>query len=399
MQERDFPEGFVWGAATCPPCCEGETVSDWGKMSAPDGSVPDDGPRHWRRYRYDYKVMADLGLRAYRFGIDWGRLQREPNAPLNRDDTYRYMEMLAELRSLGIEPWVVLFQHALPRWATAGGGWLNREMPYWFADFARRLADATDGEVRHWVTVHEPQFYALPCYAWDAYPGGAWGRLDQARSAVRGLAEGHRHAAAAIRRRLPEAKIGLSLPGGCFFPQRGWHPGDRLAAGVSDWMLNRYGLGRFLRAGRCDFLMLRVGSELRVRAGDSLSLGAGVSPSLPARMRHEGGKGEFRSGRNRSARSWQRRTRVPLYLVGNGDDSQPDGGLRELLAAYAGTGAVSGFFHDPLLDQFDLAKGLSAGGGLLQVDFHGHDRRRELRGFAKRFARMVKTGHLGANNA
>lgn len=394
MSERDFPEDFVWGAATRPSCCEGETVSDWGKLSAPDGSVPDDGPRHWRRYRYDFRVMADLGLKAYRFGIDWSRLQRGPNQPLNRDDAFRYMEMLAELRSLGIEPWVTVFDHALPRWASSAGGWLNRETPHWFADFARRLADATDGEVLRWIPVCEPQLYALACYAWAAYPGGEWGRLDKARAALRALASGHRLAAAAIRKRLPNAKIGLSLPGGCFFPKRGWHPGDRIAAGVADWMLNRYGLRRFVRKDECDFLMLRTGSELRLGALDALSLESGIAATLPARMRYEGGRGDFAAHRTRSARRWGRRTGLPVYLVGRGDGGLPDGGLDELLAGYAGSGTVAGFFHDPLLDQFEPAKGLAAGGGLLRVDFYSRDRRRELRGFARRLARIARTGRL-----
>ncbi|MCD8352354.1 MAG: family 1 glycosylhydrolase [Planctomycetaceae bacterium] len=391
MQERDFPEDFVWGAATCPPCCEGETVSDWGKLSAPDGSVPDDGPHHWRRYRYDFRAMADLGLKAYRFGIDWARLQREPNAPLAREDTYRYMEMLADLRSHGIEPWVTLFHHALPRWALKAGGWLNRETPYWFADFARRLADVSDGEVIRWIPIHEPQLYCFACHAWDGLPGGEWGRLDHVRLAFKNLAHGHRLAAAALRQRLPHAKIGLSLPGGCFFPNRVWHPGDHVAAGVADWLLNRYGLRKF---GRPDFVMLRTGNELRLRAFDTLSLGSGVSPTLPARMRHGGGGDGFSRPRRKSAATWLRRLRAPVYLVGHGDATLPDGGLHTLLSSFAGSPAVAGFFYDPLLDGFDLTKGLASGGGLLQVDFHGRERRRELRNFAKPFARVVRTGTL-----
>lgn len=402
MKGRDFPENFVWGAATCPACSEGETVSDWGKISAPDGSVPDDGPRHWRRYRYDFRAMADLGLNAYRFGCDWGRLQRTPYGDLNREDTYRYLEMLADLRSLGIEPWLTLFHDALPRWVTKEGGWLNPETPYWFADFARRLADVTDGEVRHWVTVHEPQMYALSCYAWDVFPGGSWGRLDQVRQALSRLRTGHRLAAAAVRKRLPDAKVGLALAGGCFFPRRLWHPGDWLAAGVTDWMLNNFGLNGFLRGdGTCDFLMLGVGNEIGVGAWDALSLSSGVSRSVPGRMRHEGGRQVGAGRRRKRLSAWLGKSGLPVYLVGSGSAGEEDG-LAEILAAYAGNGngtgrGAAGFFYYPLLDQFDLYKGLAAGRGLLQVDFHGTDRRRDLRRLAKRYAQVARTGHLERN--
>lgn len=394
---RDFPENFVWGAATCPACCEGETVSDWAKLSAPDGSVPDDGPRHWRRYRYDFRAMAGLGLGAYRFGCDWGRLQRAPYAPLNRDDTLRYLEMLAELRGLGIEPWLVLFQHALPRWSSMNNGWLNPETPHHFADFAARLADATDGKVAHWVTFHEPQVYAFACHAWGVYPGGAWGRLDQVNRSLANMRTGHRLAAAALRRRLPGIKVGLSLPGGGLFPRRARHPGDWLAAHVSDWFLNRFGLGGFLKGeGGCDFLMLGTGNELGVATGDALSLSSGVSASLPKRMRHSGGD-MAPSRRKRQLERWLRAKRLPVYLVGKPPETSPDG-LRRLLAPYAGGDAgmtADGFFYDPLLDQFDLDRGLSAGGGLLRVDFHSQDRRRELRAFSRVLAGIAKSGSLG----
>lgn len=395
MSERVFPEDFVWGAASCPACSEGETVSDWGRLSAPDGSVPDDGPKHWRRYRYDFRAMADLGLSAYRFGLDWARLQRAPYGPLDRNDGYRYLEMLAELRSLGIEPWLVLFQDALPRWASSAGGWLNPETPHWFADFARRLADLTDGEVRHWVTVHEPAAYAMSCYAWDAYPGGCWGRLDRVRQALGRLREGHTLAASALRRRLPGAKVGVSLPGGAFVPRRVWHPGDWLAAGVSDWMLNRHALGGFLRGdSACDFLMFGVGNELGVGMRDSLSLTSGVSSSLPERMRH-GSEQTAARRRGGRLRSWVRRTGLPVYLVGRGRGDSPDAGLGDLLAVYAGRAA--GFFYEPLLDQFDPHRGLGGGGGLLRVDFHSPDRRRDMRGFARRYGRMARTGTVEGN--
>lgn len=394
MTKRDFPGTFVWGAVSCPACCEGETVSDWAKLSAPDGSVPDDGPRHWRRYRYDFKAMADLGLKAYRFGFDWGRLQRGPYGELNRNDCFRYLEMLAELRGLGIEPWLVLFQNAMPRWAAAAGGWLNPEMPHWFADFARRLAHLTDGEVRHWLTVHEPQAYALSCYAWDVYPGGAWGRMDQVRKALSHLRAAHKLAAAALRRRLPGCRVGLSLPGGGFFPRRLWHPGDWLAAGVSEWMLNRLDLGRFLSDdGRCDFLMLGVGNEVEVGARDSLSLSSGVAKTLPGRMRFSGGGGVPHARRRRRLSAWARRHGLPVYLIGHSGGFM-DGRLQDILTAFAGDGRAAGFFYDPLMDQFEPEHGLGTARGLLEVDFHDADRRRNPRPFARKFARVVKSGNL-----
>lgn len=382
-------ENFVWGAASAPACCEGETVSDWGRFAAPDGSVPDDGPKHWRRYRFDFRAMADIGLTAYRFGCDWARLQRGPYEPFVRDDLYRYLEMLAELRSRRIEPWLVLFQNALPRWITSAGGWLNRDTPYWFADYVRRLADATDGETRHWITVHEPQMYAFGYYGWGVFPEGGWGRLDRVRAVLKNLALGHRLAMKELRRRLPGCKVGVSFAGGGFFPSRKWHPGDMAAAAMAEWCLNGYGRGGFLRAGDgCDFVMLGTGNEIGLKAGDGLSMSSLVSVKVAERMRWPGK--EAINGEARRMRLHRRvhGCRVPVYLTGGVEDGA--GSLESLLSVCLDNPDVAGFFYEPLMDQFDLLKGLGCRKGLLCVDFHSADRRRELRDLARTFAHLIK---------
>lgn len=401
LPAAQFPPDFVWGAASSPSRSEGETVSDWHGLSAPDGSAPDDGPGHWRRYRRDFRALTTLGFSAYRFGCDWGRLQAAPFAPLNREEMYRYLEMLAELRGMGVDPWLVLFQDALPRWAAADGGWLHPDTPRRFADFAARLADATDGEVANWVTVHEPQLHALSRYAWGAPPGGSTGRLAKALKALANLKAGHRLAAEALRRRLPLARVGLSLPGVSFLPSRSWHMGDRLAAWCADWAVNRAELSGFAEGGgACDFLMLGAGGRLRVTAGDTLSLGSGISPGLAARMRDGGEADPGAADRDYSvlAKNNGKSGGLPVYLVGTAPDA--DSGAESLFRFIgdvasrlaAGGSRPAGIFYYPLLDQFDPERGLSGGDGLLRVDFRDPDRRREIRRFARDLARIVKNG-------
>lgn len=382
-------KNFIWGAASTPACCEGETVSDWGRLSAPDGSIPDDGPKHWRRYRFDFRAMADIGLTAYRFGCDWARLQRGPYEPFVRDDLFRYLEMLAELRSRNIEPWLVLFQNALPRWVTAAGGWLNRDTPYWFADYARRLADATDGETKFWVTVHEPQMYAFGCHGWGVLPGGSWGRLDRVRTVVKNLALGHSLAMTELRKRLPGCKVGVSLSGGGFFPSRRWHPGDMAAAAVTEWCLNGYGRNGFLRAGDgCDFVMMGTGNEIGVKAGEGLSMSSLVSAKVAERMRSPEMESVGAEARRACLRRRINACGKPVYLVGGVEGEKQN--LEALVSVCAQNPDTAGFFYEPLLDQFDLWKGLGKRKGLLCVDFHSSDRRREPRDLARAFAGLIR---------
>ncbi|MDR0362680.1 MAG: family 1 glycosylhydrolase [Planctomycetota bacterium] len=397
-----FPADFVWGAQSDPVFSEGETVSDWAGFAGPDGSVPDDGPRHWRRYRYDFRSLSNLGFNAYRFGLDWARLQRKPYAPFSREERYRYLEMLAELRSLGIEPWLTLHHHALPRWAASRGGWLNPELPRQFADYAARVADLTDGEVVNWVTIHEPQFYAWSSRIWGLFPGSDWGRFGLAHKTLLHLRDAHRLAAAAVRRRLENARIGVSLPGGGYLPERAWHPGDRLVARLAGWLVNRARIGPFL--GGSDFLMIGMRVVHRLRAGNTLSLTTGLAPRFAHRV-HEGGEAaeKNRDARRSVIRKWRSRFSGQIYLVGStppdaADDPGLPGTVRDCLALASGeTGralGIAGFFYAPLLDQFSPIRGLAGGSGLLEVDFRDPGRRREVRGFAKTLAEVIRRGSL-----
>ncbi len=306
--------------------------------------------------------------------------------------------MFAELRGHGIEPWLVLFDHALPRWVSGASGWLNPETPHWFADFARRLAYATDGEVRHWIPVSRPNHYAFASQAWGHYPKGSRGRLDRVETTIRRLHRGHELAVACIRDRVPGAKIGVEFTGVTPLARRVWHPGDWLGASWAGWLLQAYGRSAYFRGvGACDFAIHGIGNEKPVRIGDAVSLTGLVSPSLVASSDDSGG-GRAASTRRRRLARLVRRSRVPVYFMGRGHGNGNAGGLDELLPALAGSGAA-GFFYSPLFDQFDPYHGLSGGGGLLRVDFQGYDRRRDLRPFAQRLGAVAASGSLAPPEA
>lgn len=390
-----FPEGFLWGAASSPTQVEGETVNEWADTLAKDNFHPDNGPSQWRRYRFDFKTMSGMGVKAYRFGFDWGRLQKAPGEPFDRDTILRYLEMLAELRSFGITPWLTLFHHALPRWAAQIGGWLNPKLPGLYAEYAQRIADITDGEVLHWITIHEPAIYAFSAYAWGLFPPRHRSRFDQVRQALLNMAEGHRLAAEKIKARLPASKVGLAIRTAGAVPTRTWHPGDRLAAWASRWGLENWGTWRFIKE-HCDFLALRVSPDRPVRA--SLSIAGGLKPHTVTREVET-----FDTYLERVNRM-TRMARLPVYVYDSpngGDDEAKCKGLAARLAACHRAIAkgmdVRGFFHDPFLDCFDWVDGLSRPHGLLRVDFSGKDRRREHTPASRMFSQIAKTNQIAGD--
>ena len=94
-----FPEGFLWGTATSPTQVEGHVVNEWTDYIASDGGHCRMACNHYHRYEEDVDWMAQLGVNAYRMGIEWSRLQSAPFAPLNPKELARYVHLLDCLKS------------------------------------------------------------------------------------------------------------------------------------------------------------------------------------------------------------------------------------------------------------------------------------------------------------
>lgn len=387
----NFPDNFVWGCATSPTQVEGETVNEWANRIASDGSTADDGSNHWRRYRYDFRCMAAMNMKAYRLGFDWARLQPGPRQPLVRDVKLRYMEMLAELRSHGIEPYLTLFHHACPKWFAEQGGWLNPESPELFADFARRLVILTDGEVRNWITINEPLCYAFLSYIAGVFPPNMKGRFGLYRKALANLSKAHALAYRAIHEHQPDANVGVTSLIKRVSPCRIWHPLDYFGA----WAVSGYfalsAFDRFLHDGKektADYIGINYSGRLR-----TYGMGA-LSPLFVQRQTLSREKAccdnmweQDPEWLGESLKTLHRRHNMPIYITGHGISTEDEGLRVRLLkqhleichnAIREGVD-LKGYFYWSLLDNFDWSEGLSQKFGLVAVSFDDPERRRDIR--------------------
>src|SRR5271156_4394979 len=103
-----FPDNFLWGTATSPTQVVGGVDNEWTNFTAMDGGNCRVTCNHYQHYPEDIVWMQKLGVNAYRFGIEWSRLQSAPFAPLNQNELERYVHLLDCLKAKGITPMVVL---------------------------------------------------------------------------------------------------------------------------------------------------------------------------------------------------------------------------------------------------------------------------------------------------
>jgi beta-glucosidase len=162
-----FPDNFVWGAATSAYQIEGSPLADgagpsiWQRfVHTPgmihNGDTGDVACDHYRRYVGDVALMKQIGLQAYRFSISWSRVLPQGRGVVNPAGLGFYDKLVDELLDKGIKPMVTLFHWDLPAALDDQGGWLNRDIADWFADYARVMFSKLDDRVESWATLNEP---------------------------------------------------------------------------------------------------------------------------------------------------------------------------------------------------------------------------------------------------
>ncbi|MGW3346180.1 family 1 glycosylhydrolase [Nonomuraea rubra] len=157
-----LPSGFLWGAATAPHQIEGNNVnSDWWQLeqAMPGMQRSGDAIDSYHRYAEDMRLLAEAGLNAYRFGIEWARVEPVPGE-FSRAELAHYRRMIDTALGLGLAPVVTLHHFTNPRWFAESGGWLGEEAIERFRRYVSGAASILDGVA--WVcTINEPNMLAL----------------------------------------------------------------------------------------------------------------------------------------------------------------------------------------------------------------------------------------------
>ncbi len=167
-----FPPGFLLGAATAAYQIEGGVrdggrgESIWDRFSHTtgktyQGQTGDVACDHYHRWRDDVDLMAELRLRAYRFSIAWPRIMPEGRGSVNPVGLDFYDRLVDALLDREIRPFVTLYHWDLPQALQDAGGWPERSLVDYFADYVATVVRRLGDRVQHWITFNEPQVFAF----------------------------------------------------------------------------------------------------------------------------------------------------------------------------------------------------------------------------------------------
>src|SRR5680860_368805 len=172
-----FPDGFVWGTATAAHQVEGGNWNnDWWmwehEPTSPCVEPSGDACDHFWRYPDDIALLAELGFGAYRFSLEWSRIEPEDGEfSVNALDHYR--RMVDCCRENGLLPVVTYHHFTSPRWTvTELGGWEDPAVAERFGRFCERTAAHLGADVGMSCTLNEPNVVALMGYYLGVFPPG-----------------------------------------------------------------------------------------------------------------------------------------------------------------------------------------------------------------------------------
>jgi len=218
--KRKLPKDFLWGAGSAAYQVEGgwneggKGLSNWDVFASlpgrtfegTDGKVAAD---HYHRYKEDVSLMNEIGLKSYRFSISWSRIYPNDMDHINPEGIAFYSNLIDELKSYNIEPFVTLFHWDLPQYLEEKGGWESEEVIFAFEKYAKTCFEAFGDRVNYWTTFNETLEFIMSGYLVANFPPEV---SDPKRfiQVTHNVHVAHALAVRAFRKILPNGKIGVA---------------------------------------------------------------------------------------------------------------------------------------------------------------------------------------------
>lgn len=388
---KKFPRGFLWGAATASHQVEGGTTNDWSEWekenadrlaqeapskfghlpgwtekfgaeaARPENSISGIAVDHYHRYEEDFDIAKSLNHSAYRFSIEWSRVEPEKNR-FDEQEITHYQNVVRALRARNIEPFVTLWHWTLPLWLAKEGGLLAPRFPEYFARYAEKMATALGNDVTFWVTLNEPDVVTGHAYLKATWPPQKKSFIKYLRANLT-LIRAHKRAYVLIKKNIPGAQIGIAKHQLSFELGKNTFI-NRALKTYADYFWNRWLLNRL--RNHQDFIGLNHYNR------NVIDNGFYKNPN--ERLTDFGW--EFYPESIYQALIELKPYHKPIYITENGLADRNDT-LREEFLTRALTAVhraiedgaeVKGYLHWSLLDNFEWDKGFWPCFGLVEID-------------------------------
>jgi beta-glucosidase len=413
VNRQDFGPDFTFGVATASHQIEGALTEDgrgpsiWDTFSRTPGNVKggdvaDPADDSYHRWAEDLDLIRDGGFDAYRFSISWSRILPAGTGETNQKGIDYYDRLIDGMLERGIKPFLTCYHWDLPSTLQDKGGWMNRDVAGWLADYAAVLAHHYGDRVEAVATINEPWCVSFLSHYLGIHAPG-YRDIRAAARAMHHVLLAHGTAVGALRANGVK-KVGIVTNLQKVEPVDN-DPRHNDAVELYDGIFNGWFLGGLykgqypkavvdflsphLPAGfEKDMAMIAVPLDWAGINYYSRSLVA-ADPESPTGMKIIDGPLEHtdigweiypKGLTDLLVRVSQNYTKIPIFVTENGmaevnveDDFRRvtyyDAHLRAVLDARAQGADVRGYFAWSLLDNFEWAEGYSKRFGIVGVDY------------------------------
>ena len=417
IDRKDFGPDFTFGVATAAYQIEGgqrdgRGQSIWDTFSATPGNVHNgdtglNACNHYELWPQDLDLIRDGGFGAYRFSLAWPRLIPEGTGAVNQAGLDFYDRLIDGMLERGLKPYATLYHWDLPSALQDRGGWMNRDIANWFADYATLVGEKFGDRLAATATINEPWCVALLSHFLGIHAPG-YRDMRAAARAMHHVLFAHGTAIDALRA-TGTKNLGIVLNLEKSEPATGSEE-DKAACNFGDALFNRWYLGGVLKGQYpaeltewlAPYLPANYQADMSVvsRPLDWLGINyytrgiykASTQPGRPVE--------QVKGNLEQTDIGWEiypkglsdllvrvsnDYTKIPLYVTENGmaeveGDDDPrrvkyyDEHLKAVLAARAAGADVRGYFAWSLLDNYEWAEGYNKRFGLVHVDYETQQR-------------------------
>ncbi|MDA8086351.1 MAG: glycoside hydrolase family 1 protein [Nitrospiraceae bacterium] len=407
---------FLWGVATSAFQLEGSVHADWASWDPALKRRPE-ASNHYELYREDLRLLKELGVNAYRFSMEWSRIEPEEGRWDEKAlDHYRHLvDLLCES---GIEPMITLHHFTHPVWFLKKYPWHTGNSADRFLGFAEKIVSRFN-DVRYWITFNEPYVFLLGGYLEGCMPPGIRDAA-LALKAIEHMLHCHARAYDMIHEKRADAMVSVAHNMAAFSPWRRWNPADRLLSGIAARFYNQSLIDAFMRGvlevrfpfqkpleikapvqGKLDFFGVNYYTRIHMRFNPFRKMG------VELRHRDLDGRGltdlgwEIHPEGLRKMVEYAGRLKVPVIITENGiatnDDDRKIDFLRRHVAVVQRCIRdgldIRGYFYWSLVDNYEWIQGFDSRFGLYTVDFDSFQRKpTRAAAYYSHFIRSTRTG-------
>lgn len=249
INKARFPEGFLWGMATSATQVEGAWNTDgkgesiWDRFGHTPGKIKGGGNAdvacdQYHRYKEDVALMKRLNMKSYRFSTSWPRVLPEGTGRINQKGLDYYKRLADALLGAGIRPFCTIYHWDLPQALEDRGGWPNRDLASYYADFAGILAKHLGDRITVWAPFNMPVSFTYYGYFTRRDPPGR-GDIDLFLKAAHTINLAHGMAYRSIKAASSKATVGSAHGMEPIYPKTD-SEADRAAAVRLHAARNRY---------------------------------------------------------------------------------------------------------------------------------------------------------------